>query len=603
MLRVHSILALGLAALPFSTVHAADDDAVDHIVVTATRTPVPATEVAVPVVVITREEIERSLAGDVGEVLKQHAGVEIGRNGGPGQVASLFIRGTNNDHAVVLVDGVRVNPGTIGGAAIQHILPEAIERIEVVKGPRSSLYGSDALGGVVQIFTRAAARERFAAMASGGRYGTLNGQLDAGVAFGERGGLGFTVGHVDSDGFPARELALTDSGYDNTTANVLAEIAASETLTLRARAWHAQGTNEYFDFLLAPVSQDFENSAYAAEAELRPRETLRARLNVSRVEDDVRQNQSSDFVRTRRDALDLQTDWRLPRGHELTAGALLQREHTDTLSFGLTFDEKTDVDMFFLQDRWSRGPHDVLLAGGFTDHETFGSETTWNVEYGMTLPSRTRLSFAAGTAFHAPDATDRYGFGGNPALEPERSRQLEIGIRHPIGTEHTVHLSAFTNEVDDLVVFRVTDPVTFDGRNENVEEARIRGVEAGYSLAGSSWRVRLEAWLHDPENRSTGERLLRRAREGASLAVQRRLARAELGVDVLASGDRKDFGFPAQSTLDGYVLVGAGVRYEVSDAWSVQARIDNALDEEYELANGFNTAGRSFTLATRYRFR
>jgi vitamin B12 transporter len=602
MLRVHPVLVLGLAALSVSTVRAADDS-VDQIVVTATRTPVPAAEVAVPVIVITREEIERSLAGDVGELLKQHAGVEIGRNGGPGQVASLFIRGTNNDHAVVLVDGVRVNPGTIGGAAIQHILPEAIERIEVVKSPRSSLYGSDALGGVVQIFTRAAARDRFAAMASGGRYGTLNGQLDAGIAFGERGGLGITVGHVDSDGFPARELAVTDSGYDNTTANVLAEVAASDALTVRARAWHAEGTSEYFDFFLSPVSQDFENFAYAAEAEFRPRDRVRARVNVSRVEDDLRQNDSDDFVRTRRDAVDLQTDWRLPRGHELTAGALLQREDTDTLSFGLSFDEKTDVDMFFLQDRWSGGPHDALVAGGFTDHETFGSETTWNAEYGVTLPSRTRLSFAAGTAFHAPDATDRYGFGGNPALEPERSSQLEIGIRQPIGTSHELYLSAFGNEIDDLIVFRILDPATFEGRNENVEQARIRGVEAGYSLAGAGWRARIEAWLHDPENRSTGERLLRRAREGASFAVQRRFARAELGLDVLASGERKDFGFPAQLTLDGYVLVGAAVRHEISDAWSVQARVDNAFDEEYELANGFNTAGRSFTLATRYRFR
>jgi vitamin B12 transporter len=602
MLRVPSVLALGLAVLACATVRAADDS-VELIVVTATRTPVPAAEVAVPVVVITREEIERSLAGDVGELLKQHAGVEIGRNGGPGQVASLFIRGTNNDHAVVLVDGVRVNPGTIGGAAIQHILPEAIERIEVVKGPRSSLYGSDALGGVVQIFTRAAASDRFAAMASGGRYGTLNGQLDAGVALGERGGLGFTVGHVDSDGFPARELAVTDSGYDNTTANVLAEMRASAALTLRARAWHAEGTSDYFDFLLAPVSQNFENSAYAAEAEFRPRDRIRARVNVSRVEDDLRQNASDDFVRTQRDAVDLQTDWRLPRGHELTAGALLQREDTDTLSFGLAFAEETDIDMFFLQDRWSGGPHDVLVATGFTDHETFGNETTWNMEYGVTLPSRTRLSFAAGTAFHAADATDRYGFGGNPELEPERSRQLEVGVRQPIGTAHELSLSAFSNEVDDLIVFRITDPVTFEGRNENVEKARIRGVEAGYSLSGASWSARIEAWMHDPENRTTGERLLRRAREGASLTVQRRFARAELGLDFLASGERRDFGFPAQSTLDGYVLVGAAARYDLTDSWSVQARVDNALDEEYELANGFNTAGRSFTLATRYRFR
>ena len=123
------------------------------------------------------------------------------------------------------------------------------------------------------------------------------------------------------------------------------------------------------------------------------------------------------------------------------------------------------------------------------------------------------------------------------------------------------------------------------------------------ALTGTAWRARFEVWVQDPENRSTGERLLRRAREGASLGVQRRFARAELGVDARASGDRKDFGFPAQLTLDGYVLVGASARYDITPAWSVQARVDNAFDEAYELANGFNTAGRTFTLATRYRFR
>ena len=143
----------------FTPLLAFAQDELDETVVTATRTPVPLDAVGAPVIVITRNDIERSLASDVSELLQAHAGLEIARNGGPGQTTSLFTRGTESNHTVVLIDGVRINPGTIGGAALQNIAPESLERIEIVKGPRSSLYGTDAIGGVVQLFTRGAAKD------------------------------------------------------------------------------------------------------------------------------------------------------------------------------------------------------------------------------------------------------------------------------------------------------------------------------------------------------------------------------------------------------------------------------------------------------------
>jgi vitamin B12 transporter len=136
-----------------STQVLAQDD-LEETIVTATRTPVPVDTVGSPVIVITRNDIERSLASDVSELLQQHAGIEIARTGGPGQQTSLFTRGTESNHTVVLLDGVRINPGTIGGAALQNIAPESLERIEIVKGPRSALYGTDAIGGVIQLFSR-----------------------------------------------------------------------------------------------------------------------------------------------------------------------------------------------------------------------------------------------------------------------------------------------------------------------------------------------------------------------------------------------------------------------------------------------------------------
>ena len=154
LFRITAVSALTLCvALP---AHANDISPSDTIIVTATRTEIPLEQATVPVRVITRDDIELSLATDLAELLRFEAGIDIGRNGGPGQTTSLFLRGTESNHVLVLIDGVRMNPGTIGGAAVQHILPEIIDRVEIVNGARSALYGTDAIGGVINIITRRA---------------------------------------------------------------------------------------------------------------------------------------------------------------------------------------------------------------------------------------------------------------------------------------------------------------------------------------------------------------------------------------------------------------------------------------------------------------
>jgi len=590
----------------------------EEAVVTATRTQVPLDEIAAPMFVIDREEIERSLAADAGELLRTHAGIELARSGGPGQPTSLFTRGTDSNHTVVLIDGVRVNPGTIGSPALQNIAPESVQRIEVVKGPRSTLYGSDAIGGVINVITKAAAARGLGGYASGGRYDTFAGGFSGGWRVADGAGLGIGVDYRDSDGLPTRTGDGVARGYDNLTLNLAAGYAAADTLDLRARAWRAAGnvgySNTVFDPVtfaarLVPVDQDFVNESYAIESLWRPRAGVDLRATVTRVVDEIDQNQDNqglaapphDFLRTARNGLELQGNLRLGEANELSLGALLTRERTDALSYGTAFDIDTDVSQFFVQDRISHGRHSFLAAVGVVDHETFGEEVTWNAEYGLTLPTATRLTLGAGRAFRAPDSTDRFGFGGNPDLEPEVSRQVEIGLRQAIGERHSLHANAWRNDLDDLIVF-VFDPVTFDGRNANVERARIEGIELGYEFRGAAWRVRAEATLQDPRNRDTGERLLRRAREFYVLALERAAGRLALGVDLTYSGNRTDVAFPSNVSLGRYALVNLTARYAMTDRWSVQGRLDNALGEAYTLVHGYNTPGRAFTLATRYAF-
>ncbi|MDF3020265.1 MAG: hypothetical protein K0Q92_1568 [Steroidobacteraceae bacterium] len=619
MNRKH-LLSAAIAAALFSSQSFAQDE-LEETVVTATRTPVPLDAVGAPVIVITRNDIERSLAGDVSELLHGQAGLEISRNGGRGQTTTMFMRGTDSNHTVVLVDGVRINPGTIGGAALQNIAPESIERIEIVKGPRSSLYGTDAIGGVVQVFTRGASREGFSAGATYGSDQTQQMFADGAIAAGD--GLRFGVGggYAESQGMPTYLDGTSDRGYRNVTGRLSAEYDASEAFTLRARAWRAEGRTEYSDrdFFTGSIddrSNEFETSVYSLEGDYRQHGQsgqeggLGVRFTASRATDDIDQLQPNfagfDFAHTRRTNFDLQVD--LPRwesahfaDHALTFGLMRSDEDTNANSFGTTFDESTTVTQAFVQDQFSMGRISTRLALGGVDHENFGSELTWNAEVGALFDTGTRVTLSGGKAFRAPDATDRFGFGGNPDLQPEVSRQVELSLRQKLGQHQQLTLSAFDNRIRDLINYFVVDPETFEGGNRNIDRARIKGVELGWSFTGDSWRARAELTLQDPRDETLDTRLLRRAREALSLALNRDVGRLDLGVDLIASGNRKDVGFP-NVTLDSYALVNTTLRYRATPQLTLQGRLENLFDEDYTFADGYRAEGRSYTVGVRYSF-
>ncbi len=570
----------------------------EPVVVTATRVPTPIDEVLAPVLVIDRETIDRSLAADAAELLSYHAGLEVARNGGPGQTTAVFIRGAESNHTLVLINGVRINPGTVGLASLQNIPTQSIERIEVVKGPRSALYGSDAIGGVVNIITRRGAREGWVTELGYGAYETREASLNGGFT-GNLGELDLGITWIKSDGFPTRATDRTDRGFDNLSATAQLRTSIGET-QLAFSHWRAQGTSEYSDFYLAPVDQDFVNATTTLEARRALGAAVTGQLGLSYFDDDLQQNQSPDFLQTRRATLDAQVDWTATERQAIGAGLMFSRERAGSESFGERMSATTDVWNLYLQDRYANGPHRALLALGLTDHEAAGNALTWNLEYGYDTASGALLYALAGTGFRAPDASDRFGYGGNPELDPERSRNFEAGMRQTLGQRHGVTLSAFHTDIEDLIEFVTLSYDPFAGENRNVGHARIRGIEAAYDYLSPLWRVRVEAIYQDPENRDTGEQLLRRARESLTISAFRSIGPMEIGVDVLAVGDRKDFGFPDPIVLESYVLTNLVARWQIRPSLQLLARLENAFDEAYELAATFNTPGRGLYVALRY---
>jgi vitamin B12 transporter len=563
----------------------------DTIIVTATRTEIPLEQATVPVRVITRDDIELSLAADLAELLRFEAGIDIGRNGGPGQATSMFLRGTESNHALVLIDGVRMNPGTLGGAAIQHISPEVIERVEIVKGARSALFGTDAIGGVINIITRRAEETSVEAGAGAGSFDSRSAFVSAGTR-GEKNQYGVTVDWKDSAGYPPRVESDIDRGYDNLSFNAYAtrDIGRGE---IGLRHWRAEGIVEYLDFFLAPVDQDFLNSTTAFEFDKQVGERGTSKFIAAYMRDEIQQNQSEDFVESDR----LSIDWQYTHAftaHTITGGLYAMDETARTLSFGSGFDEDTRVRAVFVQDQWTHDRHRAFVALRLTDHESFGNQTTYNAEYAYELSDNWTVSGGLGHAFRAPDATDRFGFGGNPDLDPELADEYQFGLSYKPGNRHSVDLELYANDIEDLIEF---DFMTFT--LVNIDAAEIRGAQLNYEYRGDTFTVRTELLQQRADNKTTGERLLRRAEESLTISYGQNIGDHRLGVSVLASGDREDFG---GVRLAGYVIANLTGQLTLSEAWQLNARIENVFDTEYQTAANFRMPERSAFIELKYRW-
>ena len=564
----------------------------DNIIVTATRSPIPVTEAIVPVTVITRQDIEQSMASDLAELLRFEAGLDMGRHGGPGQSTSVFLRGTESNHTLVLMDGVRINPGTVGGAAVQNIAPEMIERIEIVKGARSALFGTDAIGGVINIITRRSDRLFVEGGIGGGSFDTRSGSFAAGKRS-ENADAGIALNWQDTKGFPSSTASDIDRGFENLSANIYAGKRVGSSY-VSVRHWRAAGTTEYFDFFLAPLDQDFRNESTAAELQTDFSENLNSKLVLSHIVDEITQNQSGEFVESARNALDWQLS--LERGnHRWTGGVYLVEEDAESFAFGAGFDEDTTVKAVFLEDQWNADRHGVFLAIRLTDHESFSNHTSWNAEYSFSFNDRWTLNAGLGHAFRAPDATDRFGFGGRPDLDPETADEAQVGLRFRPSARHSLELGLYRNNIDDLIEF---DLSSFELRN--IAEAKIRGAQLAWEYDGDIWSARTTVVKQKADNGADGSRLFRRAEESVAVSLTRNIGDHRLGLSVLASGDRVDVG---EAPLGGYVLADLTAQLALGANWRLNARVENLLDTQYETAAGYRMQERSAFVDLRFAWR
>ena len=357
------------------------------------------------------------------------------------------------------------------------------------------------------------------------------------------------------------------------------------------RHWRGAGNVEYLDFFLSPVDQDFENSVTAVELDTKVSESGNSKLILSFMQDEIRQNQATDFVNSER----LSVDWQYSHAfgkHTLTGGLFAVQEDASAQSFGSGFREDTSIRALFIQDQAVLGRHKGFVALRLTDHENFGNHTTWNAEYAFAISEALTLNLGLGHAFRAPDASDRFGFGGSPDLRPELADERQLALRYAPGGRHSVAFEFYVNDIEDLIEF---DPQSFELKN--LSEAEIRGVQLGYEYRGEHFMLRADIVRQQADDGVTGARLLRRAEQTASFSYTQDIGLHRVGLSVLASGDRVDFG---GIELPGYVVANLIGQLQLSDTLQLNARIENLLDAEYQTAANYRMQERSSFLELKY---
>ncbi|AKC87201.1 TonB-dependent vitamin B12 receptor [Pseudoxanthomonas suwonensis] len=599
-------LALALPSAAFAD-EATD---LDEVLVTATRTQIALRDSLSPAQVIGRAEIERSQATSLQQLLAGRAGINLTNTGGLGKQTSLFLRGAGSNQLLVLIDGVRIGSATAGLPALQDLPVEQIERIEIVRGPHSSLYGADAIGGVIQIFTRRdrgglqpramvgigsnRLREASAGIGSGGERGWFG----ADVAFLRTDGINACDGTAEGWGAGCFADEPDRDGYRNRSANLRAGTRLAEAWTLEGSALRAEGYNHY-DGSWANYSETVQQ-VFSGKLRFAPSARTALLATVGRSYDESDDYGASGFVgglATRRDQATLQGDFVLREGHRLTAGLDWLDDHiTGTTAYDVDSRENTGV---FAEYQGRFGAQQLQAGLRNDDNEQFGSHTTGNLGWGWHFDGGLRLSARYSTGFRAPSFNDLYyPFFGNPDLRPEESENLNLGLAGE-GDGWRWTLDVFENRVDDLISFDSTTWLP-----GNVDRARLRGGELTVATAFAGWDLAAQYSHVDPRNRSEGANrgnlLPRRARDTGRIDLDRGFGAFAFGATVNAAGSRFDDAANLVR-VGGYATLDLRVEYALHPDWTVQARVTNLFDRDYQLVDWYNQPGREYGLNLRWQ--
>jgi vitamin B12 transporter len=580
------------------SVQADEISTLDAVQVTANRSAMPADDALASVSIITRSDIEQSQAPDVYALLSQQAGIDITRSGGAGSLNSIFLRGSNSNHTLILIDGVRVNSATQGSFDVSVLPIAMIDRIEIVRGPRAALWGSDAIGGVIQFFTRKPSD--FVELRAGS-YG--HAAIDAGLGFGDsERNVGLSAGFGRASGFSATNPNVSfgfnpdKDGFENRHLQLKGKTQIGKH-TLSGFAAFARADIEFDEGF---TDQDTIQTGLSLSGQLN--NSWQHNLSIGYSREELETPAFSSIFSTRRVGLDWVNNLQLNESNMLNIGLNWSQENGfsgDSAGGGVQFDnDRRNLGVFAAwRGDFERNQFDISIR--HDDNNQFGSNTSGQAAWGFKVNESARMYASWGQGFRAPNFNELYYpgffglFAGNPNLKPENSNSFELGLNLAINQLHSLEISTYRTRIKNLIAFQT--PIDFSA--VNINRASLKGVEAEYRFDSESFSIHINAGWQRAVDTNSGAKLLRRADRKLDINTQFNInTQWHWGLDFQAASERPDFGV----NTGGYGRIDARLGYRFGDGWNVEARLENIGNKDYELIPGFNTPGRSGMLTLRW---
>ncbi|WP_333984649.1 TonB-dependent receptor domain-containing protein [Ectopseudomonas khazarica] len=611
-----SRLALAIAVLPGLSL-ASEPYVAEPLVITSGRTPEPQAQATAASTVFERDDIERLQVSSVAELLQRVPGLSVVRSGGTGSQTGVFLRGTSTAQTLVLVDGQRIAAASSGTSSLEFLAPEQIERIEVVRGARSALYGSDAIGGVIQIFTRKGDDQGLApyvrlAAGSDSTYqrslglsgGDERTRFHLGAALDETAGIDAT-----RDGFGANG---DDDAYRNRSLSLSLSHRFDDSLQIGFNLLDQRGQVEYDDVFSGSLpTTDYLLSSASGFIDAQLSDSWSSRLELGHSEDkrDSGNDQPGGSVsqfNTYRDAANWLNTLTLTENHQLLLGLDWYEDRAQgTTDF---VEDSRWNRAAFIQHRYSGENFSTEIGLRHDDNQQFGDENTWNAALTLPLGNANDLILSYSEGFRAPTFNDLYYpdfcFGSmcfpsaNPELTPERSRSYELQWRSRYSDTGSLQASVYRTEIEDAIV------LDENFIPQNVQTARINGFEAAVQQELFGWQGNLALALIDPRDRDSGHTLQRRAKRTLTLDIDRRFGDVSIGAGWRALSGRYDDA-ENQIRMSGYGLLSLRAAWQATQELGLSLKLDNLLDRDYAEATystpngrfGYNSAGRTALFA------
>lgn len=606
------VLSVSAVCLP-SSAQTSSAQELEQVIVTANRTAQKAGDMLSDTVVISSEEIQRSGQTSLVDLLHARRGIEITRNGGPGNNASVFLRGSNSNQVVLLIDGVRSVSSTGGTPDWSTVPLSSIDHIEVVLGPLATLYGADAVGGVIQVFTKkGSGAPRLSASAGAGSYGEQ--VITASVAGATSGEhtvrYALNASSEKADGFsaklPGAKINPDDDGYDKRSVSGQASWALAKGQEIGLSFLNSRNEAQYDSSATYDSRTINELNTYSIYSRNQLTTNWTSLLQVSRSYTNgyTDNGTAPSIFNSRQDVASWQNDIKF--GNDLLQ-VIAEHRLEDVSSTETALNRERTTDSLALAYQHRQGAHLISASARVDDNSDYGNHTTASVGYGYNFNSAWRIATSYGTSFRAPTFNELYYPGyGVTTNRPEKGKNAEIGLHYDDG-KSTFNAVYFHNHISDLLMTAPSAECpagyTF-GCAKNVEDALLQGISlsAGTKL-GSHFVLNGSLDLQNPRDETTDKLLQRRAKVHGNVSLDYVAGAWSAGSDIVFSSYRYDDAKnTASKRLGGYTLFNLHATYQVNKDWQAFARWNNVFDKSYVLAQGYQTAGSNVFVGMRYGF-